>query len=56
MNIYEALERAADLRIQADVLRREADKLEREWVGVTSDGVITIKTLVDVIRKIGQSE
>ena len=55
MNIYEALEQAAELRDQADELRRQADELESEWVGLVSGDVVTVKRLVDVILKIGQA-
>lgn len=54
MNIYEALTRAADLRKQADELRREADELEYEWIGVAEGDILTVRTLVDVIRKIAE--
>jgi hypothetical protein len=55
MNIYEALEQAAALRKQADELRQKADELEYEWVGIASDDVVTLRRLVDVVRKIGES-
>jgi hypothetical protein len=55
MNIYEALEQAAALRIQADELRQKADELEYEWIGIASDDVVTLRRLIDVIRKVGES-
>jgi hypothetical protein len=55
MNIYEALEQAAEKRKLADELRRQADELEYEWVGIASDDVVTLRRLVDVVRKIGES-
>jgi hypothetical protein len=55
MDIYEALERAAELRHEADILRRDADELEYEWVGIASEEVLTLKTLVEIIRKVGQA-
>jgi hypothetical protein len=55
VNIYEALERAAALREQADELRREADELETEWVGAAQGEVLTVGKLVDIIRKVGQA-
>ena len=54
MDIYEALEHAAELREQADKLRQEADDLEYEWVGASSGDVLTVERLVHVIRKVGQ--
>lgn len=55
MNIYEALKRAAELREAADALRAEADSLEQEWVGASEGDVLTVKRLVDVVRKIGEA-
>lgn len=55
MNIYEALELAASKRAAADVLRREADEIETEWVGATSGDVMTVARLVAVIRKVGEA-
>jgi uncharacterized coiled-coil DUF342 family protein len=63
MNIYQTLDRASSLRKEADDLRREADdlqhraeELEREAVGVAADDIITIETLVNVIRKVGSAK
>ena len=56
MNINEALDEAAALRKQADDLKRQADELEYEWVGAAEGDVLTVKRLVDVIRKIGASK
>ena len=55
MDIYEALDKAAKLRKQADELRQEAIDLENEWVGVETGEVLTVKKLVEVIRKVGQA-
>lgn len=55
MNIYEALELAAEKRNQADDLRREADELEQEWVGASQGEVLTVKRLVEIVRKIGEA-
>jgi hypothetical protein len=56
MNIYQALEQAAALRKQADELRRQADELEYEWVGAKHDDIVTLRMLVDIIRKVGESK
>lgn len=50
MNIFEALDRAAELRAQADALREEADDLEQEWVGVATEEILTVRRLVEVAR------
>ena len=55
MNIFEALDRAAELREQSAALRREADELEQEWVGVASEEILTVRRLVEVIRKVGEA-
>ena len=55
MNIYEALDKAAELRNQADELRQEAVDLENEWVGVETGEILTVKKLVEVIRKVGEA-
>jgi len=55
MNIYEALNKAGQLRHQAEELRAEADALELEWVGASSGDVLTVARLVDVVRKIGEA-
>jgi hypothetical protein len=54
MDIFEALEQAADLRQEANDLNRRAAELEHEWVGIATEETLTLKTLVEVIRKVGQ--